>query len=156
MKTHDNQFGYKNKTGCMHALFCLKETIVNLIDNKKPCYVIYFDAEKAFDNFWRTGLFHKILNKFGSGIAIIIKVYYDQSCGIIKNGFNLSEIFKISSGVKQGGVMSGYLYNFNMDDYYIQSQINNLGAKINEINVKQKKLHQASSDYTKIKQQNKV
>jgi hypothetical protein len=69
---------------------------------------------------------------------MLIKVNYDQSCGIIKNGFNLSEIFKFSSGVKQGGVwlslaMSGYLYNFNMDDYYIQSQIKNVGTKINEI-----------------------
>ena len=51
--THSNQFGYKNKTVCLHFLFCIRETIINLIENKKPCYIISFDAEKAFDKLWR-------------------------------------------------------------------------------------------------------
>jgi hypothetical protein len=29
--------------------------------------------------------------------------------------------------------MSGHLYNFNMNDYYVQSEIYGLGSKINDI-----------------------
>ena len=127
--THDNQFGYKNKTGCMNALFCLKETITNNIENKKPCYVVSFDAEKAFDKLWRPGLFYKLMVKFDISIVMLLKSYYDVSFGIVKNGLFKSERFKIDCGVKQGGTISGHLYNFYTNDYYVASEERNLGEK---------------------------
>ena len=92
-----------------------------------------FDAEKAFDKLWRPGLFYKLLKDFGSSITMLIKVYYDQSYGLVKNDKYVSELFKIKTGVKQGGVISGHLYNFNMNDYYVQAELKNLGAKLNDV-----------------------
>jgi hypothetical protein len=52
-KTHDNQFGYKNKTSCTHALFVFKETIIKKVENNMHIFAALLDAIKAFDNLWR-------------------------------------------------------------------------------------------------------
>lgn len=58
MITHRNQFGFKKKTSCNHALFTLKETVLYYTENKSGCKVASLDAEKAFDKTWRDGLFY--------------------------------------------------------------------------------------------------
>ncbi len=45
----------------------------------------------------------------------------------------VSELFKIKTGVKQAGVFSGHLINFKMNDYYVQAELKNLGAKLNDV-----------------------
>jgi len=47
----------------------------------------------------------------------ILKTYYDSSKGIIKNHC-LSDIFNINCGVKQGGILSAYLFNIFIDEYF--------------------------------------
>ena len=59
-KTHENQFGYKNRTSCTHALFVFKEIVIKYLDNKMLCFAAFLDAIKAFDNLWRQALFLKI------------------------------------------------------------------------------------------------
>jgi hypothetical protein len=77
-ETHQNQFGYKNKTSCTHALFAFKELAVNCIENKKRLFAIKLDAVKAFDRLWRDALFLKVKDKVENlSIVIILKTYYD-------------------------------------------------------------------------------
>ena len=45
----------------------------NFIENKKPCYIVSFDAENAFDKLWRAGLFYKLLKCFGISNTMLIK-----------------------------------------------------------------------------------
>jgi hypothetical protein len=71
-KTHENQFGYKNKTSCTHALFVFKETIVKHIENKTTILAVLLDAIKAFDNLWRQALYLKMKKKDFLLSAIII------------------------------------------------------------------------------------
>ena len=116
--THANQFGYKNKTSCSHALFIFKETVIHYLENKKHCFAVFLDAIKAFDNLWRQALFLK-LKRIGNIILsaiILLKVYYDKlSCKIKVNNV-LSKLIKLARGVKQGGILSGDLFNFFIDD----------------------------------------
>ena len=61
---HKNQFGFKKKTSCNHALFSLKETILNYTENKTGIKIASLDAEKAFDKVWRDGFFFKLIGSF--------------------------------------------------------------------------------------------
>lgn len=101
-----------------------------MIDNTKPCYLVSLDSEKAFNKLWRPGLFYKMLNKFSLNITLIIKTYYDKAHGIIVNNNFKSQIFNIKCGVKQGGKASGHLYNFNVNDYYVEAENRNIGEKL--------------------------
>jgi len=116
-KTHDNQFGYKNKTSCTHALFVFKETIIKQVENNMHIFAALLDAIKAFDNLWRQALYLKMKKKDILFSAIILlRIYYDKLAGKIKVNNKLSTIFILSRGVKQGGFLSGTLFNFFIND----------------------------------------
>lgn len=83
-KIHKNQFGFKRKTSCNHAIFVVKETILNYLNNRTPCRLASLDAEKAFDRLWRDGLFFKLLDKLDSSIWFILRLYYSQSNACIR------------------------------------------------------------------------
>ena len=132
--THQNQFGYKNKTSCTHALFAFKEVIIKCLDEKKHIFAIKLDAVKAFDKIWREGLFYKMKRKnlYVDGI-IILKIYYDKLELKIKNDNKFSNKFKISRGVKQGGIISGALFNFFINDLIEECCLSGFGARYIEI-----------------------
>lgn len=53
------------------------------------------------------------MNKMSKNMWLLLKIYYNQSDGILKiNGIILDDkIIRITRGVKQGGVMSPMLFN---------------------------------------------
>jgi hypothetical protein len=105
-QTHQNQFGYKAKTSCTHALFAMKETAINYIRQKSQLFVASLDAIKAFDLLSRSALFYKMLKKkFIISVIILLKLYYDKLCSKVKINNLFSEIFKLLRGVKQGGIL---------------------------------------------------
>jgi hypothetical protein len=134
--SHVNQFGFKEKTSCNHALFTLKETILNYTENQTGIKIASLDAEKAFDKVWRDAIFYKIIKKMDHTLWYILKIYYDSSQGTIDLGNGiLSELFPITVGVKQVGILSPDLFK-NMIYELIFTLVNkDIGARINNINV---------------------
>ena len=132
--THENQFGFKKKCSCKHAIYVMKETITRYIENKSACYLTALDAEKAFDRLWRQGLFHKIRNVLDPHTWLILKKYYDGNKAMIVNDNINSQIFEIKTGVKQGGILSPYLFNLFIDDLIQECTSANLGARIGDYN----------------------
>ena len=98
--------------------------------------MISLDAEKAFDKLWRNGLFYKLKNKLDKRDWLILKKYYDGSTAeIICNG-EVSNAFKVVTGVKQGGVLSPFLFNVYIDEL-VEGIVNlNVAAMIGNINTK--------------------
>ena len=47
---------------------------------------------------------------------ILLKTYYDKFSSKIKINDKLSSIFKLIRGVKQGGVLSGSLFTYYIND----------------------------------------
>ena len=134
--THKNQFGFKQKTSCNHALFTLKETILHYTENKTGIKIASLDAEKAFDKVWRNGLFFKLIEKMDPTMWYILKIYYDSSKGTIDLGDGLlSDLFPISFGVKQGGILSPSLFHAYIDELIYECTNENIGAVFNKINV---------------------
>ena len=129
-KTHENQFGYKNKISCTHALFTFKETVSHYLDNKMNCFAAFLDAIKAFDNLWRQALFLKLKknNNITLSAVIILKCYYDKLSSKIKDNNVVSKTFKLARGVKQGGVLSGTLFNYFIDDLIQECCQSGIGA----------------------------
>ena len=62
------------------------------------------------------GLFSKLMDKIEQPIWRAIYIYYKFSKAKMKINNNKSDKFLIKEDVKQGGILSPYLFNFFMND----------------------------------------
>ena len=79
-------------------------------------YAHFVDFEKAFDSVHREGLW-KIMKAYGVPDKLIrmVKIMYeDFECSVLDEG-EQTRWFKITTGVKQGCVMSGFLFLIAVD-----------------------------------------
>ena len=61
--------------------------------------------------------------------------YYKTSKGRVKVDNQISKEFKIQEGVKQGGILSPYLFNYFMKELLNENDLNRYGATIDRFNV---------------------
>ena len=117
LETTDNQFGFKEKHSTDMCCFTLKEVIDFYISSSTPIYLCYMDASKAFDKVNHFHLFSKLIIRGMPAIVIRILLYWYRSQEFhVKWCSNISSPFTVRNGVRQGGVLSPYLYNVFIDD----------------------------------------
>ncbi len=99
--------------------------------------MISLDAEKAFDKLWCDVLFYQLINKLEKREWSILKRYYNISRAKIVCINEYSNQFKIVTGVKQGGILSLFLFNMFIEMYRpLECILNmNIGAKIGNTNM---------------------
>ena len=80
----------------------------------------FLDASKAFDRLKHSLLFQKLIDRKVPGYITRIMIYWYASqtmyvrwSGILSHGFH------VTNGVRQGGILSPYLFNVYMDDLSI-------------------------------------
>jgi hypothetical protein len=130
-----NQFGFKKATSTKHAYFVVNETLQYYKKGRGSCWVASLDANKAFDRLWRYGLFFKLDGKILDIIWRLLYLYYLKSEGVIKINNIMSMKFIIKQGVKQGGIISPFLFNFYINDLIEECLGLEIGARIGRINV---------------------
>ena len=110
--TNSKQFGYKNNTSCKNAFYIANEVINYYKHGDTNVHVVSLDAAKAFDKVWREGLFFKLKDRSDPFIwRLLVNYYTSSNIAISVDGYK-SEIFKTSQGLKQGGILSPFLFNF--------------------------------------------
>jgi hypothetical protein len=109
---HRHQFGFRQKSSCMHAVYTLCEIIEDVREKKSNAYAVFLDFSKAFDKVNRTKLMYKLIHHLNPSIWLLLKNYYESlTLYAIDNKGNLSAPFKSKYGVKQGGPASPDLFN---------------------------------------------
>ena len=124
------QQGFQTNLGCLTASFVLHETIFHNLEMGNNTYVGFLDTSQAFDTVWRKGLMYKLHNL---GIAGKMWTLIDdchiniESCIVVNQ--TKSRWFGVNQGVRQGGVLSTFLYLVYIDDLIneIQMHTNNCG-----------------------------
>ena len=75
------------------------------------------DYVPAFDRINHRKLFEKLIHRNTPGYLIRIHIFwYTNQSMVVRWGDAVSEPFKVSNGVRQGGILSPYLFNVYMDD----------------------------------------
>ena len=100
-------------------VFLLKQTISSYVDPHNTASAVFLDASKAFDKFKQDVLFQKLIMRGVPLYFVRLLFYWYQSqrmqvswC-IVK-----STAFSISNDVKQGGVLSPYLFSVYVEQLF--------------------------------------
>ena len=112
MHSDDLQFGFKKKLGCSDAIFVLRQTVEYFNNRGSNVYIASLDASKAFDRINHFRMFCTLYDKGlpRAFIDIIVMWYSNLYAVVCWNGFN-STPFAVTSGVRQGGILSPILFN---------------------------------------------
>ena len=127
LSTSCNQFGYKQKLGTEMCLFAFKEIVdcYNKLDTN--IYCCFLDASRAYDRVSHKKMFEILHNRAVPLIFIRILAYWYKHQNLyIKWGDCISSLFTVSNGVRQGSVLSPYLFCVYFDK--ISQRLN--GVKI--------------------------
>ena len=117
LSTNDNQFGFKKKLGTDTCIYVLKEVIDRYRSLNGSVFTCFLDASKAFDRINHRKLFCKLLERGVPGYIVrILSFWYANQCMRVRWGAGVSGSFTVSNGVRQGGILSPYLFNVFMDD----------------------------------------
>jgi len=108
---HEEQAGFCRGRSCSEQLLTLRNIIEQCYNWNKPLCINFVDFKKAFDSIHRE-LLWKILKLYGipkKYINVFKALYRNSSCCVrIREG--LTGMFDIVSGVKQGCILSPFLF----------------------------------------------
>ena len=116
IEDEEQQFGFKANSSCNHAIFVMRETIINNLSKNKPTHKLAIDFRRAFDGTNREKLFNKIGSKMKDKIWLALYQYYSVAQAYVVNDEEISSTFTTSTGVKQGGALSPKLYSIYAEE----------------------------------------
>lgn len=117
LHTCQNQFGFKKHHGTDMCIYSLKECVLKYNSLNSNVYSCYLDVSKAFDRVNHYMLFKKLITR-GVPVYIVrmLIFWYVNQTVFVKWNNVLSDGFTVTNGVRQGGILSPYLFCVFMDD----------------------------------------
>ena len=113
----DNQAGFRKNRSCADQIASLRTIIIEqLLEWNSPLYINFIDFEKAFDSvdrhtLWRLMKHYGIPEKI---ISIVQSIYQGMFCRVVHSG-QISESFEVKTGVRQGCLLSPFLFLLVID-----------------------------------------
>ena len=127
----DLQFGFKRLHSTNHCTFVAKEVISYYINSCSDVYACALDMQKAFDRVDIIKLFCKLLQRPISAliVRVLFHLYFNIKLGVLWNNVYSSEFLSLND-VKQGGILSPYLFSTFINDLILELEQNRQGCVI--------------------------
>lgn len=130
----DYQFGFKKSHSTLSCTYLLKNTVDYYSNRGSHVFACFIDFNKAFDrvNYWQ--LFCKLLDQgMPRKIVYLLAFWYRNQRMCIKWQNVTSCHFNIGNGVRQGGVLSPFLFRFYIQDLISTINKSRIGCNIGSI-----------------------
>ena len=130
----DLQFAYQQGCSTTMCSWSVIETIEYFKRNGSDVFACCMDMSKAFDLVRHSILFRKLLAARIPLVflRLLLFIYLQQYANVKWNGGS-SEMFSLSNGVRQGGVISAILYCFYVNSLFSQLRRSGYGCWINGV-----------------------
>jgi hypothetical protein len=127
----DLQCGFKKKLGCRNAIYALRVVTEYYVKHGSTVNICSVDMSKAFDRVNHCVLFMKLMKRRVPVIIIkLLRNWYSKCVAMVRWGGAYSKLFRVLSGVRQGGVMSPVLFAVYVNDILCKLQGSGLGCAI--------------------------
>ena len=115
-KVLEVQGAFRRGKSCVDQIFTIRQLSEKVLEKNKQMVIACIDLEKAYDKVCRVRL-RQVLECYGiqGGLMIAIRSMYLGSQACVCASGKMSEWFPITQGVRQGCVMSPWLFNVFMD-----------------------------------------
>ena len=115
-ETSVNQFGFKAKLGCSHAIYVVRRVTDYYVSNNSTVNLCFLDMAKAFDKVNHYVLLLKLMKRNIPRMLIkLLYFWYNNSFNCVRWENVLSPQYKMLSGIRQGGVLSPVLFSIYVD-----------------------------------------
>lgn len=130
----NQQVAYQPGLSNINTSFNVQECISYNVERGSKVFACFLDSKKAFDVLWHDGLRLKLyqLGVKGQMHRIISNLYVNMSSAVLANGV-LSDFFPIKQSVRQGGVLSPWLYIIFINSLLCELNECGCGANIGSI-----------------------
>jgi len=115
-KMRDEQAGFRKGRSCTDQIASLRIIVEQSLEWNSSLYINFIDYEKAFDSLDRESLW-KLLRHYGvpQKITGLIQKMYEGMAGRVVHAGELSNSFEIRTGVRQGCLLSPFLFLIAID-----------------------------------------
>ena len=112
----EEQCGFRSGRGCADQIFAVRQVCEKYLAKGKDVFWAFMDLEKAYDRVDRDALW-RVLRLYGVGGNLLkaVQSFYVGSRACVRVGSEVSEWFTVKVGLRQGCVMSPWLFNLFMD-----------------------------------------
>lgn len=112
----DEQGGFQRGRGCVDQTFAVKILVEKYLEKDRKLFAAFMDLEKAYNRVDRKGLWDT-LRVYGMGGQLLegMRSFYENGSASLRMNGRLSESFNVEVDVRQGCVMSPWLFSLYMD-----------------------------------------
>ena len=126
------QFRFKQNSSCNHALFTLKTVINHYVANSATVNICALDISKTFDRVDHFALLQLLMDKNMSKmfIGVLLDWLLKSFVCVLQWCGTLSFWYRITAGVRQGGILSPLLFALYMDPLIMRLRALDLGCEL--------------------------
>ena len=107
----DRQMGFKKSSGCQHAIYSVRRIVEHFTTNGSTVNICLMDLTKAFDKINHNAFFLNLLKRgLPRQFVSVLISWYGKLSSKVRWGNSLSKIITLKHGVRQGGVLSPFLF----------------------------------------------
>lgn len=132
--TSDYQFGFKKHTSCSHVVYSVRNVIDHYVSNGSTINVCTLDLSKAFDRMNHYVLFTKLIERnLPFKLLHLLEKWFTMSETCVRWSGQYSTFYKLTAGVRQGGVLSPFLFAIFIDGIVNKIKYANVGCYVSTV-----------------------